>query len=94
MTDLKNAVSCLKRPKLLVQAARIGAMNYRRERDLSQILSKSAPTRDALAMLVAAEDELEKTRQTGDTTYSIQRHIGVLIALVAEARLTGLVPAA
>ena len=40
-----------------------------------------------MGSLLAEEDRLESTRTAGDATYSIQRHVAVLTALLAEARL-------
>lgn len=88
MTNLKSALNSLRRPKILVRAARMGAQSYRRDRDLAQILKSRTPVTRALPALLAAEEVLEETRVSGDVTYSIQSHIGVLIALIAESRLS------
>jgi hypothetical protein len=37
--------------------------------------------------LLRTEEMMEATRRTGDATYSIARHIEVLTAMMAEARL-------
>ena len=79
----------LRRPKILVRAARAGVVDYRRERDLRRLLRQARGTAAGQAMgsLLAEEDRLESTRTAGDATYSIQRHVAVLTALLAEARL-------
>ena len=38
MTDLLALVSNLRRPKLLIRAARAGAMGYDRNRDLKRVM--------------------------------------------------------
>lgn len=88
MTDLKKALTALRRPKLLVRAARLGAASYRRDRDLGTVLRRKGG--NTVEALLEAEDRLEANRQAGDSTYSIQRHVGILTALIAEARLAGL----
>ena len=89
MTDLATILAALRRPKILVRAARAGVVDYRRERDLRRILrlGRSAQPRHALDHLIAEESRLEETRAAGEATYSIQRHVAVLTAILAEARL-------
>ncbi|MFP1645552.1 DUF6477 family protein [Pontitalea aquivivens] len=89
MTDLSALVSQLKRPRLLVRAARFGVADYNRGRDLKRILTAPAlPAPDAaLAGLLAEETRLETRRRAGAADYCVMRHIDVLIAVMAEARL-------
>ena len=89
MNDSLNIFNALRRPNLMIRAARIGLDTYKRERDLRRLLRVSKiPAPDAgLDRLLTMEDDLETTRKAGDTTYSITRHIEVLTALMAEARL-------
>ena len=89
MTDISTALKSLKRPGILVSAARKGLAHYRRERDLAQILKADRGTRAAAERLLAAEERIEQTRRAGDVTYSVAAHIAVLTALIAEARLQG-----
>lgn len=86
MTDFRTTLANLRRPRLLIRAARHGMGDYRRERDLRRLVNASAPE-TALPELIYAEERLEQIRQTGDASYSIARHIEVLIALMSEARL-------
>ncbi len=88
MTDIPHRLSTLRRPRILINAARAGIADYRRDRDLKRLLKnmKTAPDQ-ALGTLLAEEDRLEATRAEGNATYSIHRHIAVLTALLAEARL-------
>ena len=89
MSDLLSVVSELRRPRLLIRAARAGLAEYNRNRDLKRLMrTAEAPTPDrALSALMAEEERIEATRQAGDASYSFLRHIDVLIAMMAEARL-------
>lgn len=89
MTDLFHLVSELRRPELLVRAARAGLIDYNRKRDLKRLMrTAEAPSPDhAVAALLAEEERLDDIRRKGDATYSFARHIEVLIAMMAEARL-------
>ena len=89
MTDLASVLNALRRPKILIRAARAGVVDYRRDRDLKRLLRQprsTAPTQ-AIGSLLAEEGRLEDTRTAGEATYSIQRHVAVLTAILAEARL-------
>ena len=89
MTDLVKLLENIRRPRLLIRAARFGIADYNRERDLKR-LTKSAtilsPSR-AIGSLMAEEARLEDIRVTGEPNYSVSRHVEVLIALMAEATL-------
>lgn len=89
MTDPVTLLNALRRPSLLIQAARFGMSDYRRDRDLRRLTQTTALPSPAHAMglLMTEEDLLEQTRRTGDATYNVSRHVEVLIALMAEARL-------
>ena len=89
MIDLIRNISSLRRPRLLVRAARIGAGDYRRERDLCRLMKSAHPPSPerAVASLLDEEGTLEANRKQGDANYSPIRHVEVLIALMAEARL-------
>lgn len=89
MTQKTDMLDSIKRPKILVRAAKIGLEWYRRERDLTKVihsLTTPAPER-AMERLVAAERELEQFRVAGQANYDVHRHIAVLTALLGEARL-------
>jgi len=89
MTDILQILAKLHRPRLLVRAARFGLAEYNRDRDLKRVMksgSTPSPAR-AVSSLMAEEAVLEETRQTGSSSYSVRRHVEVLIALMAEARL-------
>ena len=89
MTDLRRLLSTLERPRLLIRAARHGIIDYRRDRDLRRLIGTGAPPAPTISVprLLSEEAHLETIRCAGDAAYSIARHIEVLIALMAEARL-------
>lgn len=89
MSDLRSLVSALRRPRLLVRAARLGLQDYDRERDLRRLMhSQSTPSPErAVSRLIEEEQLLETTRVGGEASYSVLRHVEVLIALMAEVRL-------
>jgi len=87
MTDFRTLLADLRRPRLLIRAARFGLAEYRRERDLRRLIDTSEAPEHALPQLFTEEERMEDHRRRGDAAYSIARHIEVLIALMAEARL-------
>lgn len=87
MTDFRALLADLRRPQLLIRAARFGLADYRRERDLRRLInSQPAPDR-AVQRLLSEEERLENDRRAGEASYSVNRHIEVLIALMSEVRL-------
>ncbi len=88
MTDLTTQLSDLRRPRLLVRAARHGLTNYRRPRDLQRIAgqAQSASPRTVVETLLHQEEQVEQTRLARDGTYSANKHIDLLIALMSESR--------
>ena len=89
MTDPIQLLTALRRPRLLIRAARFGLADYRRDRDLVRLLGQGAVPAPAQSLdaLLEQERALEQTRKSGDAGYSIARHVEVLIALIAESRL-------
>ncbi len=91
MPDPITRLGRLNRPQLLVRAAHLNLVDYRRERSLKSLVAEAAGcaghgTFDALCLL---EAELEAARQSGGAGYSIARHVEVLAAMIFEARLAG-----
>ncbi|MDR7125265.1 DUF6477 family protein [Pseudotabrizicola sp. 4114] len=84
MSDFRTLLADLRRPRLLMHAARFGVADYRRDRDLKRLISLPASPEATMRQLLTQEDKLEQNRQRGDAAYSITRHIEVLIALLAE----------
>lgn len=89
MSDIRTLISDLRRPRLLLRAARFGAADYRRDRDLKRLLQGDAlpAPEQTLPRLIDEEGRLEQTRRSGDASYSLTRHIDILIALIAELHL-------
>ncbi|PZQ46852.1 MAG: hypothetical protein DI556_19000 [Rhodovulum sulfidophilum] len=88
MTEFAALLTALRRPKILIRAARAGLVDYRRERDLKRLRRSEKAAPDAtFGALLAEEDLLEAHRAAGEATYDPRRHIAVLTALLAEARL-------
>ena len=94
MTDLIQMLSNIRRPRLLIRAARFGVDDYNRNRDLKRLTKLNAIPTPVCAVnnLMVEEARLEETRVTGEATYSVARHVEVLIALMGEARLLPKVP--
>ncbi|MEL7026201.1 MAG: DUF6477 family protein [Pseudomonadota bacterium] len=88
-TSRADILANLRRPRLLISAARFGLVDYNRARDLKRLINSGHPPNPGVAVdkLIDQEANLEETRKTGSATYSIARHVEVLIALMAEAQL-------
>ena len=77
-----------KRPKILMQAARMAAASYNRRRDLTRLIGAHARGSDSaiLDQLTFEEAELDQQRRDGDADYRVLRHVDMLAALLAELR--------
>ena len=90
MQDVLSMVAGLKRPRLLVQAARFGLDDYRREAHLPRLLGAvEAPLRPGAAILrlLELEADMDASRCRRAAEYRVARHVAVLVALMGEARL-------
>ncbi|WP_299961876.1 DUF6477 family protein [uncultured Roseobacter sp.] len=89
MQDLLSMLHAIRRPPLLMRAARIGAEDYRRAVHLPRLLGYGVLPRHgaALMRLIEIEGELNAQRTGSDTSYSLIRHVDVLIAMLGEARV-------
>lgn len=89
MTDYATTLQTLRRPRLLIRAARHALADYDRKKLLRRLLAADRPPSPdrALGRLIDQEDALEQARRDGDAAYSVSRHIEVLVALLGEARL-------
>ncbi len=86
MTDrLEN----LRRPRLLIRAARFGLATYRRDRDLKRLIPSVVPPSPARAVeiLMDHEADIEANRTSQYATYKVAEHVSILTALMAEALL-------
>ena len=77
----------LKRPKILVQAARHDANDYQRKTHLPQLFCWRIPNSAGTLfdILFEKEAELNKMRRLNNAAYQVQDHIAILTALIAEA---------
>lgn len=89
MSIFERTLAQLRRPRLLVQAARHGLASYDRDTALSRILKGAAPGPGSASFdkLTRAEHALDEARRRGDAGYSVAGHVEALTALIAEARL-------
>lgn len=89
MKDILGILADLRRPRLLIRAARIGSEDYRREAQLGRILGSALlPRPGAAAMkLMELEGELDERRRRQEAGYSVAQHVELLAALMGEARL-------
>ncbi|MEL6608961.1 MAG: DUF6477 family protein [Pseudomonadota bacterium] len=89
MQDIFTIISGLRRPRLLITAARHGVDDYNRKRALKRLLGvgKVPGSGPAAMRLLELERSLNEARVEGQTHYDALRHIEVLIAIMGEARL-------
>jgi hypothetical protein len=85
MDTAPSPLASLRRPPLLLRAARHGLGLYRRERDLRRLIGSMKGPGRAVGALLDAEAEAEARRVEGDARYDVIRHIAILAALIAEA---------
>lgn len=87
MQDVFTRLTLLRRPRILARAARLGARNYCRKRDLRRILGYGEVPKPAAAVmrLLELEESLDTARRGGEAGYSLIRHVDVLSALAGEA---------
>lgn len=88
MTHPTIALARLRRPSLLIRAARHGVTDYDRDCVLPRVFDHNVPreANSVLPALIEAEAAIDRDRKDGLATYSIPRHIELLIALMGEAR--------
>jgi hypothetical protein len=91
MMDLLSFLATLKRPRLLIRAARYGVQEYRRDPHLTRILGTTDLPRSgsALSLLINEEMDLNDLRKKRAADYSPARHIDILIAMMGEAQMLG-----
>lgn len=65
MSDFCKTLASLRRPRLLMHAARFGLGDYRRERDLRRLVRCGGSPAETVPSLLSVEEELEATRQAG-----------------------------
>ena len=89
MLDIHTLIANLRRPRLLVRAARFGLDDYKRERVLLRLLQVDVLPRsgDAIMQLMGVEAELNDQRIAKSATYTIADHIETLTAIMGEAEI-------
>lgn len=89
MRDALSMLMSIRRPRLLIRAARAGAQEYCRDRHLPRLIGYGTPPRAtaAILQLIDLERSLDDRRRAADAGYSLTRHLDVLIALIGEAQL-------
>lgn len=89
MARTHTALAALRRPRLLISAARFGVAQYDREAVLRRIFGASipAPGEPCLRRLLEHEAEIDGARKSALGTYAIADHVEALAAIMAESRL-------
>jgi hypothetical protein len=89
MQDVLTILRNLRRPQLLMRAARIGAQEYRRSANLPRLIGygRMPNHAEAILKLIDIESELNTQRKAAESEYNLIRHIETMIAIVGEARL-------
>ncbi|MCO4841319.1 MAG: hypothetical protein KC439_00230 [Yoonia sp.] len=89
MLDISARIAQLRRPSLLIKAARFGLDEYTRDVHLRRILKTDSIPRPAPAVmqLLDVESAINTARIEKQATYSVARHVDVMIALMAEAQI-------
>lgn len=94
VVSILETIARTRRPRLLLRAARIGTSDYRRETDLRRVLRLPAPPPPGPAtvrLLLELEERQEELRREAGAhpglSWRPARHVEVMIALMAEARL-------
>lgn len=87
MADILETLQNLKRPGLLLRAARHGVAGYRREVHLRRLLIDAPQHPSAcLAQLLRLEARQDDARRCAGADYRVAEHVQTLIAIMAEAR--------
>jgi hypothetical protein len=89
MQDILTRLETLRRPRLLIRAARFGLEAYRRQPHLRRQLGAGPVpgSAQALVRMSEIEAELDAQRRCGGSGYCPARHVDVLIAMMGEARI-------
>ena len=89
MKDIMTLLKSLKRPRLLIQAARIGGEHYQRDLHLHRVLGENdrRGTGQTLMQLIDLEAGLDEKRRVQDPAYNIASHVEVLSVMMGEAKI-------
>jgi hypothetical protein len=85
----KAVITTIRRPKILLCAAKFGLKTYSRNKELKRLFKmRTAPQPPhALRMLRTRENDLENARKKGKAAYDMKLHIQVMTALLQELYL-------
>lgn len=86
MANTYEVLAHLRRPKILIRAAKLGAKQYSAKDDDPTRATGGRHLEDRIKRLAAHEGALEQERREGNACYDMHAHIRVLTALLAEAR--------
>ncbi|MGX9354285.1 DUF6477 family protein [Roseobacteraceae bacterium S113] len=89
MKDIIAMLQDLRRPRLLIQAARIGSHQYERDVHLPRLLGYGAKAKgaEALMHLIEMEQGVDEQRRENNAAYSIAKHVDILAAMMGEAAI-------
>lgn len=89
MKDISTRLREMRRPPLLIRAARIAAQDYCRDPHLGRVLGADRAPRAAAALmeLLDIEAALDVSRRKREAGYTVGQHVAVLTAVLGEARL-------
>ncbi|CUH76909.1 DUF6477 family protein [Tropicibacter naphthalenivorans] len=89
MKDVLGMLNDLRRPRLLIRAARIAAQDYQRAKHLGPLLGGGGLPRSgaAIVKLMELEADIDTRRRTHDAGYSVSAHVEILTALMGEAKV-------
>ena len=96
MTDLASVLNALRRPRILIRAARAGSLRLPpRPRPEAAAAPRAGARRRprSAACWPRRTGSRSDARTSGEATYNLQRHVAVLTAILAEARLLPLAAA-
>lgn len=88
MEDIVTRAERLKRPSILVKAARIGLKDYNRIVHLRRLLKtdKMPGPVQATTRLLDLEAHTNELRRSGHAEYSVAGHIEIIVAILAEVQ--------
>ena len=88
MLDIQTRIAQLRRPNLLIKAARFGIDDNTRNTHLLRVLQSEPPVKPAAALIQFLESEavMNDDRIKKQATYSVARHVEALIAIMVEAQ--------
>lgn len=89
MDGTYTALVALRRPRILIGAARFGVAQYDRKAVLRRIFGEAIPVPGELSLrrLLEYEAAMDAARKNALGSYAIADHIDALAAIMAESRL-------